>query len=57
MSTGWKISQMGVLVSRYASQNAQEWFAECYAEYITSPYPSDIAKKFGEFLEKELENL
>lgn len=57
MSTGVKVKDMRDSVSIYASQNAQEWFAECYAEYITSASPGTVAKKFGEYLEKELKGL
>lgn len=57
MSTGVKIKDMDVAVSTYGSQNAQEWFAECYAEYITSANPRPVAKKFGELLEEELKKL
>lgn len=44
-------------VSRYASKNNQEWFAECFAEYITSADPRTIAKEFGKELEKLLKKL
>ena len=56
-STGIKIKDMRVYVSEYASQNAQEWFAECYAEYITSANPGQVAKKFGQLLEEELKKI
>lgn len=39
-------------VSRYASKNNQEWFAECFAEYITSANPRVVATEFGKELEK-----
>lgn len=39
-------------VSRYASKNNKEWFAECFAEYITSANPRTVARLFGEELEK-----
>ena len=39
-------------VSRYASKNNQEWFAECFAEYITSANPRTVASEFGKELEK-----
>lgn len=44
-------------VSEYASQNNQEWFAECFAEYITSANPRTVAKEFGKELEKLLGRL
>ena len=56
-STGVKIKDMGSAASTYASQNAQEWFAECYAEYITSANPRRVAKRFGQLLEEELKKL
>lgn len=39
-------------VSRYATKNPQEWFAECFAEYITSANPRIVATEFGKELEK-----
>ena len=39
-------------VSRYATQNNREWFAECFAEYITSANPRTVATEFGKELEK-----
>lgn len=39
-------------VSVYATENAQEWFAECFAEYMTSPNPRKVAKEFGKQLEE-----
>lgn len=39
-------------VSRYGSKNNQEWFAECFAEYITSANPRTVATEFGKELEK-----
>lgn len=39
-------------VSRYATKNNKEWFAECFAEYITSANPRTVARLFGEELEK-----
>lgn len=39
-------------VSTYASKNGKEWFAECFAEYITSANPRTVARLFGEELEK-----
>lgn len=44
-------------VSRYGSKNPQEWFAECFAEYITSANPRLVADEFGKELEKLLEGL
>lgn len=39
-------------VSIYASKNAQEWFAESFAEYITSANPRTVASEFGKELER-----
>ena len=39
-------------VSKYATKNNREWFAECFAEYITSANPRIVASEFGQELEK-----
>ena len=39
-------------VSGYATKNPREWFAECFAEYITSANPRVVAREFGAELEK-----
>lgn len=57
MSTGTKIKDMGSSVSTYGSTNEMEWFAECFAEYLTSANPRPVAKRFGEMLEKLMEEL
>lgn len=44
-------------VSTYASKNPREWFAECFAEYITSANPRTVAAEFGKELEKLLGRL
>lgn len=41
-------------VSGYAAKDPQEWFAECFAEYITSAKPRTVATEFGKELEKLL---
>lgn len=53
MSTGVKLNNMDAWVSSYAGTNNKEWFAECFAEYLTSARPRKVASKFGEML-KEL---
>lgn len=53
MSTGVKLGNMDAWVSSYAGTNNKEWFAECFAEYLTSASPRKVAAKFGEML-KEL---
>jgi hypothetical protein len=37
-------------VSSYAAKNDLEFFAECFAEYMTSKNPRPMAAKFGEIL-------
>lgn len=54
---GLKVSDVSDTVSRYASTNPQEWFAECFAEYLTSANPRPVAAEFGKRLEKLLEEL
>ena len=48
---------VGEYVSRYAAKDNQEWFAECFAEYLTSANPRAVASEFGKELEKLLEKL
>ena len=48
---------VGDHVSRYATKNNKEWFAECFAEYITSAKPRPVAAEFGKELEKLLRRL
>lgn len=50
MSTGVKLNNINEAVSYYASTNNKEWFAECFAEYLTSSQPRKVASKFGEML-------
>ena len=54
---GLKISDIEQSVSDYAMQNHFEWFAECFAEYMESPNPRPVAKKFGEMLEELLKEV
>lgn len=44
-------------ISEYAAENSNEFFAECYAEYMDSPEPREAAQIFGEILEKLMEGL
>lgn len=44
-------------VSEYACENSNEFFAECFAEYVDSDEPREAAKIFGEILEKALGEL
>lgn len=48
----WQSSAIAKNVSRYATKSNQEWFAECFAEYITSANPRVVATEFGKELEK-----
>lgn len=50
-------SAVAKYVSRYATENNREWFAECFAEYITSADPRTVSRLFGEELEKLIERL
>lgn len=45
------------LVSQYATKNNKEWFAECFAEYITSANPRTVATEFGKELERLISKL
>lgn len=54
---GMYVSDIKWVVSEYASMNPQEWFAECFAEYITSANPGKVATEFGKRLEKLMEKV
>lgn len=41
-------------VSKYAAKNEQEFFAECFAEYVMSDKPRDAARIFGEIIDELL---
>ena len=43
-----------ISVSRYAAENPKEWFAECFAEFMDSDMPREVAKEFGRQLEEIL---
>ena len=54
----WKGSQaVEKYVSQYATKDPQEWFAECFAEYITSASPRVVASEFGKELERLVDKL
>lgn len=57
MSTGVKLNDMNKHVSEYAGCNHKEWFAECFAEYLTSASPRKVALKFGEMLKELMKNV
>ena len=44
---GLKVSDARSAVSGYATQDAQEWFAECFCEWLDSPNPRPVAAEFG----------
>lgn len=54
---GLKISDIREEVSGYATKDPQEWFAECFAEYMDSDAPRPVAAKFGEMLEELLKGV
>ena len=54
---GMKIADIKTEVSGYASTDAQEWFAECFAEYMLSDNPRKVAKEFGKRLEEILKGV
>lgn len=54
---GIKVNDIEAAVSTYATENAMEWLAECWAEYKTSPKPRKCAIIVGELIEKELKKL
>lgn len=58
MDKQWGGSEaVSTYVSRYATKSPQEWFAECFAEYITSADPRVVALEFGKELERLVEKL
>ena len=52
--SGMKLGDIKSEVSEYATTNAHEWFAECFAEYMTSDSPRKCAKTLGEWIEKQI---
>lgn len=54
---GFEVVDVETQVSRYASKNAKEWWAECFAEYITSANPRPVAAEFGRRLEEYLRRI
>ena len=44
-------------VSGYATKNAAEFFAECFAEYMKSENPRPVATEFGKQLEEILKEI
>jgi hypothetical protein len=50
-AAGFKVSDTCLQVSGYATKDAQEWFAECFAEYMKSENPRRVATEFGKQLD------
>lgn len=51
---GLRAGNVREVLSDYASENSQEFFAEAFAEYMDSPNPRPISKAFGEVIEEML---
>lgn len=54
---GLKVSDTKSAVSGYATKDAQEWFAECFCEWMDSPNPRPVAAEFGRQLTELLKGL
>lgn len=54
---GFKIGDIGEEVSQYATETPQEWFAECFAEYMCSDNPRKVALEFGKLIDEIMEGL
>ena len=52
-----KVNQVSTEVSRYASKDHFEFFAESFAEYMDSENPRQVAKEFGKQLEEILKGV
>lgn len=47
-----KASDIKWAVSEYACESAEEWFAECFSEYMCNSNPRPIANSVGKWLEE-----
>ena len=56
-AAGFKVSDTYSQVSGYATKDAQEWFAECFAEYMCSDNPRKVASEFGRQLKEILKGV
>jgi hypothetical protein len=56
-ASGYKVADIGAQVSDYATENPQEFFAECFAEYMCSDNPRKVAVEFGKWLESVMEGV
>lgn len=54
---GFKIGDIGKEVSQYATKTPQEWFAECFAEYMCSDNPRKVASEFGKLINEIMEDI
>ena len=50
--SGIKLGDIRTEVSEYATTNQHEWFAEVFAEYMSSENPRKCASSFGKWLEE-----
>ena len=50
--SGIKLGDIRTEVSEYATTNQHEWFAEVFAEYMSSESPRNCASSFGKWLEE-----
>lgn len=50
--SGIKLGDIRTEVSEYATTNQHEWFAEVFAEYMSSESPRRCASSFGKWLEE-----
>ena len=50
--SGIKLGDIRTEVSEYATTNQHEWFAEVFAEYMSSKNPRKCASSFGKWLEE-----
>ena len=54
---GLTVKDSASAVSRYGSTDPQEWFAEAFAEYITSANPRPVAATLGKEIERLLKGV
>ncbi len=53
-TTGTRVRDIPNGLSQYATRDAQEFFAEAFAEYVDSPTPRPIASAVGKYLDNLL---
>ena len=53
-ATGYKVKDVLDNLSIYADEDTKEFFAEAFAEYMTSSNPRPIAKEFGKIIDNIL---